>query len=123
MLDKIQARLSFSLQLALYMLGEEAGRLGYQSQKDACGALAAKIGDVKVALEIPAAQIFAKGCDEMHKRGDTEAVAELEALIKLLKGGQHRKVVGTFQYTPQTISQVDESLEAIRKNALAVVKG
>jgi len=124
MIGKLRIPMWIPLSQGLYLLGRDAkqkcpGEVA-DHVADECAKMAAKFGDTKVLLMIPAADLFAYACDGMRERGDTDAVEALEQLVKLVKDGKNRKVLATMQYGIRSEKELDETLAKLRTQAVII---
>lgn len=124
MLRQLQLRLNVSLREALFIVGTDAGhRPDGEAVRAACERVAALIGDVRVCVEVPAAHLLCQAADELRRRADDEAVAAIEGLVRELKAGRNARILGGLTFGAQSVGEIDDALETIRKVALVKSQG
>lgn len=87
--------------------------------------LAGDIGDVLVSVPLAAEQILCAVADELRSRGMTDKLAKLEELVRVIKAGQNRLIIGRFELNvgnAPTLEQIDAALEQQRRNVKAIVE-
>jgi len=87
---KYSIGIDISLHEALAHLGLKAKGSKAEALSNA---IAAKVGDTKIPITIEARQLFACAADELRRQGKTEAVADLEELVKEFWKGERRPVI------------------------------
>lgn len=118
MLRQLRLKLTVSLREALFIVGTDAkARPSGDPIAEACERVAALVGDVPVSIEVPAAHLLCQAAEELRRRGDAEAVDVIEGLIREMKAGKNKRIIGRMAFGARSMGEVDGALEEMRKVA------
>lgn len=108
-----QLPLGIKLEEALGWIGTVARGDGKQEAAELAFKLGSNIGATEITVHVDAAHILCQACDELRSRGENEAVAELEKIIRAMKDAP-RIVQGNLILHPGTPGEVEKQLDAAR---------
>ncbi len=74
-------------------------------------------------IRVSVRDVMVSAVDEARRRGDTVMVDRLESIIQKLQDGTSGIITGVMQRTFGTVSELDDSLEAIRKQSIIQKRG
>ncbi len=102
-IGNITLQVPLSTQQSLYIIGALASKLPYENGEGlaaqaVCREIASKMKSGKVTINIKAVDVLVKMVDNERDKGNDNAVHDIKNLIKLLKGGIDRKVIGAMLY-------------------------
>jgi len=126
MIDQIKLNVPLSIPEALHWIGYVASKVPYKNGEGLaaealCKSIAAKVKDVKVEVPIKAVDILVKIVDQERKKGNDILLQDIDKLIKLLKGGINRKIVGLMLKAIQ-LDQFKETDNGDLKTELVIKK-
>lgn len=110
--------LGVQLREALAWIGARAGNVGNHEAEHACRMLAQSMGPTEVDVQVPVVQILCQACDFLREKGEHEAVAQVEKIIKFLKADRpSRLIVGSVDLSGGGNLPIHAQLERIAKLA------
>lgn len=103
MIDSISTNVPINTHDALFWLGHAASKIPYKkgeglAVKYLCEQLSKTMKSEKIEVPVYATDILVKMVDKNREVGNSKAVIELDKIIKLLKGGVDRQIVGVFHH-------------------------
>lgn len=115
MIDKIKLNVPLSIPECLLWIGTIAKSLPYNKGEGLlaealCKEMAGKLKTQKVIVPINAVDILVKVVDQARKEGNDILIKDIEELIKLLKGGLDRKIIGILlkKFSMKDFVETDE---------------
>lgn len=115
MIDKINLNVPLSIPECLAWIGTIAKSLPYNKGEGLvaealCKEMAGKLKSIKVIVPIKAVDILVKVVDQARKEGNDTLIKDIEELIKLLKGGMDRKIIGIMlkKFSMKDFKETDE---------------
>ena len=114
----LDQRLTFnpSIREVLAWIGVTAQAGGFDEAGPLCARLASQFDEGRtVDVEVPIVHILCQIADRMRTEDEPEAVAQVEAIVAILKRGEPRKIIASLGFNVAHVGQLDDRYEALRK--------
>lgn len=126
MIERINLNVPLSIPEVLMWIGHIASKLPYNNGEGLaaevlCKEIAGKIKNQKVEVPIKAVDILVKIIDQERLKGNNSTVVDIDKLIKLLKGGLNRKILGAFLHAI-TLDKFKETDDGKLKSEFVIEK-
>jgi hypothetical protein len=105
-IEKYELHVPLDIDQCLFFIGNSAKNVPYANNEGIiaealCKEIAGKIKNKKVIVPIKVVDILVKIVDQERKAGNDNTIKDIDKLIKLLKGGVDRKIIGILLHQLQ----------------------
>lgn len=119
---QINLKLGVKIRDGLSWIGLYAQKERTQESMDAarlCLELAAEHDDVReVSIDVPIVHVLCQLAEHFRAEHNAKAVDRIEHIVKLLKAGQNRTILGTINLEGKTAGEIEGKLEQLRDAAV-----